>query len=107
MPRLEIGYTWYAQRVQRTPLNTQAKRLLLAHAFEALDALRWSFAPTGSTIALARPSNASARKQDGVLRNHMLMPDGHLRDTVVYSIIASEWPTVRTHLDHPGPRDAR
>lgn len=98
--RLEIGYTWYAQRVQQTMLNTEAKRLLLAHAFETLGAVAVEFRTHWFN---QRSRNAITRlgaKQDGVLRNHMIMPDGTLRDTVVYSIIASEWPTVRTHLNH-------
>lgn len=98
--RLEIGYTWYARRVQRTALNTECKRLLLTHAFESLDAVAVEFRThwfnQRSRAAIAR----LGAKQDGVLRNHMIMPDGTLRDTVVFSIIASEWPAVRTHLDH-------
>lgn len=98
--RLEIGYTWYAQRVQRSALNTQAKRLLLAHAFEALDAVAVEFRTHWFNHRSRAAIERLGAKQDGVLRNHMIMPDGTLRDTVVYSIIASEWPTVRTHLDH-------
>ena len=96
--RLEIGSTWYAKHVQRTGLNTEAKALLLSHAFEALDCIAVEF----RTHWMNRPSRtAIARlgaKQDGVLRNHQRMPDGSLRDTVVFSIIASEWPAVKTHL---------
>jgi len=97
--RLEIGYTWYAARVQRTALNTEAKRLLLAHAFETLDCiaveLRTHWHNRRSRAAIER----LGAKQDGVLRNHMIMPDGTFRDTVVYSVIAGEWPTVRRGLD--------
>lgn len=97
--RVEIGWTWYAQRVQRTALNTEAKRLLLAHAFERLDCIAVEFRTHWhnhrSRAAIAR----LGAKQDGVLRNHMLMPDGGVRDTVVFSIIASEWPAVRQGLD--------
>jgi len=96
--RLEIGYTWYAARVQRTGLNTEAKLLLLRHAFEALDCIAVEFRTNWfnqrSRAAIAR----LGAKQDGVLRNHRLMPDGSYRDTVVFSIIASEWPAVRTNL---------
>ena len=96
--RLEIGYTWYAQRAQRTGLNTEAKLLLLGHAFETLDCIAVEFRTNWfnqrSRAAIAR----LGAKQDGVLRNHMLMPDGSFRDTVVFSIIASEWPAVRRHL---------
>ena len=97
--RLEIGYTWYATRVQRTALNTEAKRLLLAHAFETLGAVAVEFRTHWFNH---RSRNAIARlgaKQDGVLRNSSRDPDGAFRDTVVFSIIESEWPTVRKHLD--------
>jgi RimJ/RimL family protein N-acetyltransferase len=96
--RVEIGYTWYAARVQRTGLNTEAKRLLLGHAFEALDCIAVEFRTNWfnqrSRAAIAR----LGAKQDGVLRSHLIMADGSLRDTVVFSIIASEWPAVRRHL---------
>ena len=98
--RVEIGYTWYAQRVQRSALNTQAKRLLLAHAFETLDAVAVEFRTHWFNHRSRAAIERLGAKQDGVLRNHMILPDGTLRDTVVYSIIASEWPAVRTHLDH-------
>ncbi|QYY32589.1 GNAT family N-acetyltransferase [Cupriavidus pinatubonensis] len=95
---VEIGSTWYAQRVQRTPLNTECKLMLLRHAFEQLECIAVEFRTHWmnhqSRTAIAR----LGAKQDGVLRNHMRMPDGSLRDTVVFSIIASEWPTVRNHL---------
>jgi RimJ/RimL family protein N-acetyltransferase len=97
--RLEIGWTWYAKRVQRTALNTEAKRLLLTHAFEMLGAnvvqLCTHWFNQRSREAIAR----LGAKQDGVLRSHMLMPDGGVRDTVVFSIIACEWPAVRQNLD--------
>lgn len=96
--RVEIGWTWYAQRVQRTALNTEAKRLLLGHAFETLGAIavefRTSWFNHRSRAAIAR----LGAKQDGVLRNHMIMADGTRRDTVVFSIIDSEWPAVKRHL---------
>ena len=98
--RLELGWTWYAKRVQRTALNTEAKRLLLGHAFEVLGCgaveFRTSWFNHASRAAIAR----LGAKQDGVIRNHLRMPDGSYRDTVVFSILASEWPMVRTHLDH-------
>ena len=103
--RLEIGYTWYAQRVQRTALNTEAKRLLLGHAFETLQALAVEFRTDWfnqrSRAAIAR----LGAKQDGVLRNAVRRPDGSMRDTVVFSIIDSDWPSVRTHLDFQLSRD--
>ena len=96
--RVEIGWTWYARRVQRTALNTEAKLLLLTHAFEALDCgaveFRTSWFNHASRNAIAR----LGAKQDGILRNHMLMSDGSHRDTVVFSIIANEWPMVKRHL---------
>lgn len=97
--RLEIGGTLYAPRVQRTGLNTEAKRLLLGHAFETLDAhvvqLRTDWLNQRSRCAIER----LGAKLDGVLRSHLVMRDGHRRDTVVYSILESEWPGVRSHLD--------
>ncbi len=96
--RVEIGSTWYARRVQRTALNTECKLMLLRHAFETLDCIAVEFRThwmnQQSRAAIAR----LGAKQDGVLRNHQRMPDGSLRDTVVFSIIASEWPAVRNHL---------
>lgn len=98
--RLEIGHTWYAKRVQRTALNTEAKLLLLTHAFEKLNAIavefRTHFMNHQSRAAIAR----LGAKQDGILRNHQVGKDGALRDTVVFSIIQSEWPAVRTHLKY-------
>jgi RimJ/RimL family protein N-acetyltransferase len=96
--RLEVGYTWYAASAQRSAVNTECKYLLLRHAFETLDCiaveLRTHWMNQRSREAIER----LGAKQDGVLRNHRIMPDGSLRDTVVYSIIASEWPAVRQHL---------
>ncbi|MET0332425.1 MAG: GNAT family protein [Dyella sp.] len=96
--RLEIGYTWYAARAQRSAVNTECKYLLLWHAFDTLGCiaveLRTHWMNQRSRAAIER----LGAKQDGVLRNHRIMPDGSLRDTVVYSIIASEWPAVRQHL---------
>ena len=97
--RLEIGGTIYAPRVQRTALNTEAKRLLLGHAFDVLDAfvvqLRTDWLNRRSRTAIER----LGAKLDGVLRGHLIMADGHIRDSAVYSIIASEWPGVRANLD--------
>jgi RimJ/RimL family protein N-acetyltransferase len=98
--RLEIGHTWYSQSVQRTGVNTEAKLLLLKHAFEKLNCIAVEFRTHwfnfDSRAAIAR----LGAKQDGVLRNHQVSPNGTLRDTVVFSIIASEWPTVKAHLKH-------
>jgi len=96
--RVEIGHTWYAKRLQRTPLNTECKLLLLSHAFEALGCIAVEFRTHwfnhASRAAIAR----LGAKQDGVLRNHAITADGIKRDTVVFSIIDSEWPAVRQHL---------
>ncbi len=98
--RLEIGWTWYAQRVQRTALNTEAKLLLLSNAFETLGTIAVEFRTNWfnhrSRTAIAR----LGAKQDGVLRNHMLMPDGTRRDTVVFSILDSEWEAVKKNLEY-------
>ena len=96
--RLEIGSTWYRRSVQRTGINTECKYLLLRHAFERLDCLAVEF----RTHVINRQSrNAIERlgaKQDGILRAHMILANGTIRDTVVYSILASEWPAVRANL---------
>lgn len=98
-PRVEIGATWYANSTQRTPLNTEAKLLLLTHAFNKLGCLavelRTHFLNHQSRRAIER----LGARLDGVLRQHMRMRDGTLRDTCVYSIIASEWPAVRSGLN--------
>ena len=96
--RVEIGSTWYAKRVQRTPLNTQCKLLLLTHAFETLDCIAVEFRTHFFNHQSRRAIEQLGAKQDGILRNHQIAPNGTLRDTVVFSIIASEWPTVKAHL---------
>ncbi len=102
--RVEIGSTWYRRSVQRTPLNTEAKRLLLAHAFESLHCIAVEFRTHFFNHPSRRAIERLGAKLDGVLRNHQINPHplaaGALRDTCVYSIIASEWPTVKAHLDH-------
>jgi RimJ/RimL family protein N-acetyltransferase len=98
--RVEIGSTWYARRVQRTPLNTQCKLLLLAHAFEALDCIAVEFRTNFFNHQSRRAIERLGAKQDGILRSHQVASNGVLRDTVVFSIIAPEWPTVKTHLTY-------
>ena len=98
--RVEIGSTWYAKRVQRTPLNTQCKLLLLQHAFEALDCIAVEFRTHFFNHQSRRGIERLGAKQDGILRNHQIAPNGTLRDTVVYSILTSEWPTVKAHLSY-------
>ena len=96
--RVEIGSTWYARRVQRSALNTQCKLLLLTHAFEKLDCIAVEFRTHFFNHQSRRGIERLGAKQDGILRSHQIAPNGTLRDTVVYSIIASEWPTVKAHL---------
>jgi RimJ/RimL family protein N-acetyltransferase len=102
--RVEIGSTWYRQSVQRTPLNTEAKRLLLAHAFEKLNCIAVEFRTHFFNHQSRRAIERLGAKLDGVLRSHQInthpLAVGALRDTCVYSIIASEWPNVKAHLDH-------
>ncbi|MDO8375940.1 MAG: GNAT family protein [Aquabacterium sp.] len=97
--RVEIGSTWYASRVQRTPLNTEAKRLLLGHAFEALQCIAVEFRTHRFNSQSRRAIERLGAQFDGMLRNHQRASNGTLRDTAVYSITADEWPTVRGHLD--------
>lgn len=98
-PRVEIGSTWYAKRVQRTPLNTQCKRLLLGHAFESLGCIAVEFRTSSFNRASRRAIERIGAKADGVLRNHSHHRNGTLRDTCVYSILESEWPGVKVQLD--------
>jgi RimJ/RimL family protein N-acetyltransferase len=98
VPKLSIGYTWYAPDVQRTGINTETKLLLLTHAFETLGCISVVFETSWfnhrSRAAIAR----LGAKQDGVLRNHKRHADGSPRDTVVFSIIDGEWPAVKRNL---------
>lgn len=105
--RVEIGSTWYAARVQRTALNTEAKLLLLAHAFDTLRVIAVEFRTHFFNHQSRRGIERLGAKLDGVLRSHMKGPDGTLRDTCVYSILPAEWPTVRAHLTYQltRPRD--
>ena len=105
--RVEIGSTWYARRVQRSALNTQCKLLLLAHAFEKLDCIAVEFRTHFFNYQSRRGIERLGAKLDGILRSHQIAPNGTLRDTVVYSIIASEWPTVKTHLNYQLNEKAR
>jgi N-acetyltransferase len=98
--RVEIGSTWYAKRVQRSALNTQCKLLLLTHAFEKLACIAVEFRTHFFNQQSRRGIERLGAKLDGILRSHQIAPNGTLRDTVVYSIIASEWPTVKAHLTY-------
>ncbi len=96
--RVEIGSTWYAPSVQRTALNTECKSMLLAHAFETLGCIAVEFRTHFMNRQSRQAIERLGAKLDGVLRSHTRLPDGSLRDTVVYSIVAAEWPAVRNHL---------
>jgi RimJ/RimL family protein N-acetyltransferase len=96
--RVEIGSTWYAKSVQRTPLNTECKLMLLTHAFETLQCIAVEFRTHFINQQSRRGIERLGAKLDGILRSHQVMPNGSLRDTAVYSIIATEWPMVKAHL---------
>jgi RimJ/RimL family protein N-acetyltransferase len=96
--RVEIGYTWYAQRVQRSAVNTTAKLLLLTHAFETLGARLVGWRTDNFNHASQRAIERLGAKRDGVIRHHALRRDGTVRDTVMYSLAAGEWPEVKAHL---------
>lgn len=96
--RVEIGATWYARRVQRTGLNTEAKLLLLTHAFERLGCIAVEFRTSWFNRESRRAIERLGAKLDGVLRNHMLHANGTRRDTCVYSIVDGEWPAVKANL---------
>jgi N-acetyltransferase len=96
--RLEIGHTWYAKRVQRGPINTECKLMLLTHAFEKLQCIAVEFRTHWFNHASRTAIERLGAKQDGVLRNHQVLADGSKRDTVVFSIIDGEWPAVKRHL---------
>lgn len=98
--RVEIGSTWYRKSMQRTALNTECKLMLLAHAFEALDCIAVEFRTHFFNQQSRRGIERLGAKLDGVLRAHQIASNGTLRDTCVYSIVASEWPTVKAHLCH-------
>lgn len=95
---VEIGYTWLSPTVQRTAVNTAAKLLLLGHAFEACEAIAVEFRTHWHNQQSRAAITRLGARQDGVLRNHKLGPDGTLRDTVVFSILPHEWPAVRLGL---------
>jgi RimJ/RimL family protein N-acetyltransferase len=105
--RVEIGSTWYAKRVQRSGLNTQCKLLLLGHAFEKLDCIAVEFRTHFFNHQSRRGIERLGAKLDGILRSHQLASNGTLRDTVVFSILASEWPTVKAHLNYQLNEKAR
>ena len=98
--RLEIGSTWLRNSAQRSGINTAAKLLLLTHAFEELHCHAVEFRTHVYNQSSRRAIERIGAKLDGILRNHMVMPNNTLRDTCVYSIIQSEWDTVKVHLSY-------
>jgi N-acetyltransferase len=96
--RLEIGWTWYASSTQRTHINTCAKLLLLTHAFETLGAKLVGWRTDNYNFASQKAIERLGAKKDGVLRHHALRRDGTVRDTVMYSVAAGEWPEIKAHL---------
>ncbi len=97
--RVEIGYTWYAQSRQRTHVNTTCKRLLLGHAFDTLGCRVVGLRTDNFNFRSQRAIEGLGARTDGVIRHHALRRDGTVRDSVMYSILAAEWPDVRRHLD--------
>ncbi len=96
--RVEIGYTWYAQSRQRTHVNTTCKRLLLGHAFDTLGCKVVGLRTDNFNFRSQRAIEALGAKRDGVIRHHHARRDGTVRDSVMYSILAAEWPDVKRHL---------
>lgn len=97
--RVEIGSTWYAAAVQRTSLNTECKAMLLRHAFERLHCIAVEFRTHVMNLQSRQAIERLGARLDGILRCHMRMPNGSLRDTAVYSVTATEWPSVRANLE--------
>jgi RimJ/RimL family protein N-acetyltransferase len=96
--RVEIGYTWYAAQWQRTHLNTACKQLLLTHAFEQLGCKVVGFRTDNFNFGSQRAISAIGAHKDGVIRHHQARRDGTVRDSVMYSVLATEWPDVKRHL---------
>jgi N-acetyltransferase len=99
MDRVEIGHTWYAQSRQRTNVNTTCKLLLLAHAFDTLECKVVGLRTDNFNFRSQRAIEGLGAKKDGVIRHFGIRRDGTVRDTVMYSILAAEWPDVRRHLE--------
>ena len=98
--RVEIGYTWYAQRCQRTHVNTTCKLLMLSHAFDVLGCNIVGWRTDNINFASQRAIERLGAKKDGVLRGHAMRRDGTIRDTVMYSLAAGEWPEVKAQLNY-------
>ena len=97
--RIEIGSTWYRRKVQKTTLNTEAKLLLLKHAFEIFDCNVVEFRTHFINHQSRRAIERLGAKFDGVIRAHLIMKNGTIRDTAIYSILRSEWPSVEANLN--------
>jgi len=97
--RVEIGYTWYAARCQKSHVNTTCKLLLLSHAFDTLGCKVVGLRTDNFNFVSQKAIEGIGAKKDGVLRHHQARPDGSVRDSVLYSILANEWPDVRRHLE--------
>jgi RimJ/RimL family protein N-acetyltransferase len=97
--RVEIGYTWYGKSWQRSHVNTSCKLLLLSHAFETLGCKVVGLRTDSFNFTSQRAIEALGAKKDGVIRHHLARRDGTVRDSVIYSILASEWPDVKRHLE--------
>ncbi len=97
---LEIGGTWYGERFQHSPVNTDAKYLLLCHAFDVLGCVRVQFKADSRNQQSIRAIERLGAVREGMLRNHMIMPDGFIRNSVYFSIIDSEWPIVKARLEN-------
>ena len=97
--RVEIGYTWYGQRWQRSHVNTACKLLMMTHAFETIGCQVVGFRTDNFNFRSQRAIEALGAKKDGVIRHHQLRRDGTARDTVMYSVVAAEWPDVKRHLE--------
>ena len=98
--RVEIGYTWYAKRAQRSAINTGCKLLLFGHAFEQLGCKVVGLRTDNFNFASQRAIEALGAKKDGIIRHHMARRDGTVRDSVMYSVLAAEWPDVKRYLEH-------
>jgi len=96
---LEVGGTWYGLEFQRTIVNTECKYLLLTHAFEILRCIRVQLKTDVRNVRSQRAIERLGAVKEGVLRNHMILPDGHYRDSVFYSILDTEWPAIKKSLE--------
>ena len=96
---LEIGGTWYGMDFQRTAINTECKYLLMLHAFESLGAIRVQLKTDSRNERSQKAIERIGAKKEGILRNHMILPDGYIRHSVFYSILDSEWPVVKANLE--------